>query len=175
MVAVLLSIQPRFAEAILEGTKTYELRRRFPQIEEGTTFYLYSTSPRMAIVGSFISGEIKRSEKTALWFALKSKLGLAEKEFDDYLYDRMHGVGIRATRVVRFRRAISLAQIRSHMKLEAPQSFRYVPADAERWLLSQIETHPENGQQSRSIAILPDVGDVLRIDISRDVLAEARM
>lgn len=151
--AVLLSIRPRFAEAILNGSKTYELRRRFPKLESGTTVYLYSSSPDMAIVGSFVTAEIRRADKGALWTQLRNHLGLDEDEFNDYLDDQTHGVGIRTTQVRRFRTPIRLSEIRHSMNVEAPQSFRYLPLDAETWLEQQLEAERDLavvGQPARS-------------------------
>lgn len=136
--AVLLSIRPRFAKAILDGSKTYELRRRFPKLEPGTVVYLYSSSPDMAIVGSFVSAEIKRAAKDELWHQLQSELGLAEHEFSAYLDDQAHGVGIGTTGVREFETPIPLSEIRTWMKVEAPQSFRYLPASAETWLRNRL-------------------------------------
>lgn len=143
MTAVLLSVQPRFAEAILNGTKTYELRRRFPSLEPGTIVYIYSSSPAMAIVGSFVSAEIHRSDKDDLWVRLSAFLGLAEQEYQSYLADLSHGVGISTTSVRRFAKALPLHKIRSEMKLDAPQSFRYIPGPAEEWLKAWVGVDEE--------------------------------
>ena len=51
--AVLLSLAPRFADSILDGEKTLELRRS-PMKElpaAGTLAFLYATAPRSALVG----------------------------------------------------------------------------------------------------------------------------
>lgn len=137
--AVLLSIRPRFAEAILNGSKTYELRRRFPKLEPGTTVYLYSSSPDMAIVGSFVTAEIQHADKRTIWRQLRNYLGLDEEEFNDYLDNRTHAVGIKTTQVRRFRTSVRLSEIRDSMKVEAPQSFRYLPVASEAWLEQRLD------------------------------------
>lgn len=147
---VLLSIRPRFAEAILDGTKTYELRRRFPTLDRGTIIYLYSSSPVMAIVGSFVSGEIRREEKAMLWEALKDKFALDHVEFSDYLHGQNEGIALHTTNVTRFRNPISLSQVRSAMNVEAPQSFRYIPAAAQGWLDIHLATPTESLHVQRS-------------------------
>jgi hypothetical protein len=49
---VLVSIRPNFASKILDGDKTVELRRKFPEVGAmGMTALIYSSSPVSAIVG----------------------------------------------------------------------------------------------------------------------------
>jgi hypothetical protein len=50
---VLFSIRPFYANKILAGQKTVELRRRFPEVGmPGSTAMIYCTNPVRAIVGS---------------------------------------------------------------------------------------------------------------------------
>ena len=49
-----LSLKPRFAEAILAGTKTVELRRTTPKIEVPTRALLYTSTPVRALLGTCI-------------------------------------------------------------------------------------------------------------------------
>src|SRR5438105_780743 len=53
-----LPIRPRWALAILEGSKRWELRTRRPSVDSGDVVVLYATSPLRAVVGSFMVGEI---------------------------------------------------------------------------------------------------------------------
>lgn len=50
---VLLSIKPRFAEAILDGRKKYEFRKNKFSEKDINCVYIYSTSPIRKIVGIF--------------------------------------------------------------------------------------------------------------------------
>ncbi|WP_237302536.1 ASCH domain-containing protein [Streptomyces sp. S063] len=47
--ALLLSLHPRFATAILNGEKTVELRRQRVAVPPGTPVIIYATSPTMAL------------------------------------------------------------------------------------------------------------------------------
>ena len=50
---VLMSIRPQYASKILDGRKTVELRRKFPEVGAiGATVLIYSSSPVKAIVGT---------------------------------------------------------------------------------------------------------------------------
>ena len=47
-----LSLKPRFAEAIVSGEKTIELRRRPPQIDTPTEALIYASSPTKELIGA---------------------------------------------------------------------------------------------------------------------------
>ena len=49
---LLLSLKPRYADAILSGAKTIELRRTRPNIKVPALALIYSTSPVRSLVGS---------------------------------------------------------------------------------------------------------------------------
>src|SRR5690348_16037028 len=49
--ALFISVKPRYANAILEGTKTVELRRTRPNLPDGSLVILYSSTPTRAVVG----------------------------------------------------------------------------------------------------------------------------
>lgn len=51
--AVLMSIEPKYADLIFAGTKTIELRRVCPKIGPGDLVLVYVSSPRMALLGGF--------------------------------------------------------------------------------------------------------------------------
>lgn len=132
--SVLLSIRPRFAESILNGSKTYELRRRFPNLQPGTTVYLYASSPTKAIVGSFISADVLFASVIELWRRLRPQLAIEANEFTTYFQGVTEGVAIPATEVTRYVEPISLDVMRREMKIEPSQSFRYLQEDAETCL-----------------------------------------
>jgi predicted transcriptional regulator len=50
---IVMAIKPRFAQAILNGTKKYEFRKTAPAKEWSGKIYLYETAPTSAIVGYF--------------------------------------------------------------------------------------------------------------------------
>ena len=125
-----MSIRPNFAEAILTGSKTFELRRRFPSITEGTTVILYASSPRRAIVGTFVAGVTKAASASELWAMVGTDLGLSQLAFGTYLEGARDPVAIEVTQPVRFTREIELTEMRETLQLEPAQSFRYLSRDA---------------------------------------------
>lgn len=81
---VLMSIRPRFADAILAGSKTFELRRRRPSFGPGTTVLIYVSSPKQRVAGRFVSGDILAADPDRLWREVNASAGVSREEFDSY-------------------------------------------------------------------------------------------
>ena len=81
---VLMSIRPQFAEAILDGRKTVELRRRRPSFAEGTTVLIYSSAPDRHVLGSFVAGAILAAAPSELWGRVNERTGISRDVFDEY-------------------------------------------------------------------------------------------
>ena len=64
---LLLSLRPRFAQAILSGAKTVELRRRPVNAPPQTPIILYASSRTMAIVGTARLREVQTLAPDAAW------------------------------------------------------------------------------------------------------------
>lgn len=122
--SVILSIKPRFVEAIVNGSKSYEFRRTIFDGEKVSRAYIYSTSPVKRIVGSFRIGEIVRDRPDALWSRFGDRSGLEKDEFSSY-YDRCErGYAIAIDDLERFADPIDPLEILPGF--HPPQSFCYV-------------------------------------------------
>ncbi|MBX6752064.1 MAG: ASCH domain-containing protein [Micromonosporaceae bacterium] len=127
---MLISLRPRFAEAILCGSKTVELRRRPVNAAPGTTVVLYSTTPRKAIVGTARLCRVQVLVPSTAWRQHKSRLGLTRQEFDAYLDGAEYAYLLHLDSVNRLDRPLHLEGLRRHGDFRPPQSFRYVsPSD----------------------------------------------
>jgi predicted transcriptional regulator len=82
--SVLMSIRPAYAEAILSGSKTVELRRRKPSFAAGTRVLVYSSSPSRELRGTFEVGQVLGAEPDALWEQIGTRSGVDRKTFDAY-------------------------------------------------------------------------------------------
>jgi predicted transcriptional regulator len=81
---VLMSIRPAYAQAILDGTKTVELRRRRPSFAPGTRVLVYSSAPHQQLQGTFEVGCIIADEPDALWEKVGDRAGIDREAFDTY-------------------------------------------------------------------------------------------
>jgi predicted transcriptional regulator len=135
--ALLISIQPRFANAILDGTKTIELRRTMPTLPPGAIALIYSSSPTKALVGWATVEEVLQASPNALWREHKASTGVTSAEFKEYFADRADAYGLRLSAVRRADQDVSLTALRTY-GLEPPQSWRYVAVDLAKALRQEM-------------------------------------
>lgn len=127
---LLLSLRPRFAQAILEGTKTTELRRRPINAEPGSRVILYASAPTMAIVGTARLKKVEATEPDDAWDRFHDRLALAESEFYGYLDGSHCAYLLHLTRINCLDRPLELKELRRDGGFQPPQSFRYIaPTD----------------------------------------------
>lgn len=122
--SALFSIRPEFAEAILEGRKTYEFRRRLFARDDVTRILVYASSPVQRVVGEFSVEEILVMEPRKLWTTTSRGAAVVRKFFDLYFKGRQVGYAVKVGRVRRYRRPMTL---KKSCGLERPpQSFCYL-------------------------------------------------
>lgn len=127
---LLLSIHPRFAEAIFAGNKKVELRRRVPKLEAGDTVVVYATVPTAAIVGAFTVQRLQSSSLGDLWRRTRDVAAISSSEFQQYFSGLDTGVGIWISKATRFKTSVSLADLRVSINgFHPPQGFRYLRSE----------------------------------------------
>jgi predicted transcriptional regulator len=124
--ALLLSVRPRFAEAILAGSKRIELRRTRPNVADGTRAVLYSSTPTRAVVGAVTIASIEHAKPAVLWPRVAATSGLSLEEYRDYFHGASAAFGLHLRDVLVLRRPVSLGELRNRFALEPAQSFRYL-------------------------------------------------
>jgi predicted transcriptional regulator len=107
----IISIRPTFAEAILSGKKTVELRRRIPPVEVGARLWIYATRPVAAVVGIAIIDTIFRGTPQAVWETYSDRIAISRADFDRYFEGTREAIGIRFSTVQRLR-PIGIEQLR---------------------------------------------------------------
>ena len=133
---MILSLRPRFAEAILSGAKTVELRRTEPKIRVPTLALIYASTPVRALLGTCVVTSVESDCLAALWQAHGAGSGLDHGEFLNYFEGVEAGSALSLMSPRRFNRPIPLAELRSRPKgFRPPQSFSYVDAKTGNRLL----------------------------------------
>lgn len=126
---IVLSLKPPYAEAILSGVKTVELRRIEPKIFVPTRALIYATTPVKALVGTCIVDRVVTDRLTVLWKTYGSRTGLSHAEFRDYFVGLAAGSALALSDARRFSCQIPLADLRASRRMERPpQSYSYVDA-----------------------------------------------
>ena len=124
---VVLSLKPRFAEAILAGVKIVELRRTEPRIVVPTRALLYAASPVRALLGTCIITSVQPLDLVTLWREHGPGAGLLYTEFQEYFEGVDVGAALTLTQPRAFSRQISLQDLRAKPQgFRPPQSFAYV-------------------------------------------------
>lgn len=120
---VILSIKPKYADAILSGKKKCEFRKT-PFLKKVNKVILYSSSPINKIVGWFeIKNQITGKPST-IWRKYSKNAGITRKEFFDYYDGSESAVCIEIKKVNRFKSPIDPFVKKNNFIV--PQSFRYV-------------------------------------------------
>ena len=127
---VILSLKPRFAEAILAGVKTVELRRTEPKIVVPTRALLYSASPVRALLGTCIITNVRSADLPVLWREHGSRSDLSYSEFQQYFKGVEAGTALTLTEPAAFSRRVPLQDLRARPRgFRPPQSFAYVDTE----------------------------------------------
>jgi predicted transcriptional regulator len=121
---VLLSVKPKFAEAILAGEKTFEFRRALFRSPDVTTVVLYASSPTCQVVGEFTIDEVLSQGLDALWKSTCKGGWIERSYFDQYFDGCLTGYALKVKRAKRYSVPLCL---RKDLGIERPpQSFRYL-------------------------------------------------
>jgi predicted transcriptional regulator len=120
---VILSIKPKYAEAILSGNKKCEFRKKI--LPKKIRFVIiYSTSPVGKIVGTF---KIKRQDHgspSEIWKRHKRNAGITHEEYENYYNQSKQAVCIEIESVNKLKQPID--PYKETNDFVAPQSFRYL-------------------------------------------------
>ncbi len=124
--ALVLSLKPRFAEAILDGTKTVEVRRVMPRITVPTLALLYASGSTRALVGTCVVRSVARYPADELWQLHGANTALSRAEFNTYLQGRDCGVALLLDHPDPLTAPIPLHTLRQTHGFRPPQSLAYV-------------------------------------------------
>lgn len=129
---LLLSVKPEYASKIFVGSKTVELRRTRPKLNEGDLVVVYVSSPVKAIQGAFEIGQILSGSPAGLWKKVKDRSGLTWDEFSAYFTGAEIGYALEIRKTWIYKAPIKLHCIRKLWHdFNPPQSYRYL-SDVER-------------------------------------------
>lgn len=82
---ILISIKPQYANAIFDGTKKWELRKKIWRRTDIDTAIVYASHPTQAVIGEFKIEKLIMKHKKELWELLKNEgLGVTKAEYDAY-------------------------------------------------------------------------------------------
>ena len=125
--ALLLSIRPKFATKIFDGSKTVELRRIRPSVSAGDLVLVYASSPTRALLGAFEVDYVTCSTPPKIWAEVGHCAGITRAEFDEYYAGAKNAFGIFIKRTWLFDEPIKLPALRQkRAQFRPPQGYHYV-------------------------------------------------
>lgn len=126
---ILLSIQPKIVQEIIEGQKQFEFRKKLPQIEDSDIskkVIIYCSSPTMEIVGSFIIGSYYHSDFDSLMKKINSTPEYT-KRISKYFKEKDSCHAMEITELKVYKTPLSLNYLREKFPGFVPgQSYRYL-------------------------------------------------
>lgn len=127
---VVMSVHPRYAEAIMDGRKKVEFRKR-PLASDVSVVWVYATAPVQLIIGCFEVDATVTGPPRDLWRQFASVGAIDRADFDRYYAGSSVGSGIRIGDVVRLEVPLPIQELLPSGV--PPQSFAYVePVEAPR-------------------------------------------
>lgn len=124
---VLVSVQPKFVSKILDGDKTVELRRRFPETTvTGALVLIYSSSPVRAVVGYARIRQVLRLPIGQLWRQHGVAACVSKKEFDKYFHGIKFGFAVLLDKIKLLNPQIAANDLQKEYGIVPPQSYRYL-------------------------------------------------
>jgi predicted transcriptional regulator len=125
---LLISVKPEFANKIVTGEKTIELRKACPNVTKNDIVIIYSTLPVKAVIGICRVEEVIKLKPSTMWRNHREKLGIERKRYMAYYEETETAIGIVLKSACRLDNKIDLADIKKIFpKFSPPQTFRYYP------------------------------------------------
>ncbi|WP_373033633.1 ASCH domain-containing protein [Sulfurovum sp.] len=121
--SVLLSIKPKYVDAIVKGEKKYEFRKKIFKSNNVKKIYIYSSSPVQKIIGYFELNNVFTAHPKDIWEKCSKYGGIDETNFFQYYEGRDQGYSLFIENLVLFDEAIC-----PYSRFEAfipPQSYIY--------------------------------------------------
>jgi len=121
---ILISLEARHAENIMQGSKLVEFRRRKMNVKPGDTIWIYAKLPVGSIVGFATVAAINTHAPSTLWRKFGSLSGISRSEFFEYFDGIAQGTALELTNCTRLYSSVSLASLRRFCAgFQPPQFF----------------------------------------------------
>lgn len=121
---ILISLEARHAENIMQGSKLVEFRRRKMNLKPGATIWMYAKLPVGSIVGCATVAGIHMHAPSTLWRKFGSLSGISRSEFFDYFDGISQGTALELSNCRRLCSSVSLESLRHFCTgFQPPQFF----------------------------------------------------
>lgn len=129
---LLISVKPIFAEKILNGEKTIELRKSAPKkVNKESYILIYVTSPIKELWAVCKINNIIKEDKSIFWKKYGFKTGVTENEFKEYYNKNENAYGIELKQIKNFsKHSIDLKNLKKAFpNFMPPQTYTYINSE----------------------------------------------
>jgi predicted transcriptional regulator len=127
-VALLLSVKPRWASKLVDGTKTVEFRRRGPGRDAiGKPMLIYASAPLSQLIGFGGIKDAVRADPSELWGRYAEQGGTEEDDFRAYFSSASLGEALIVS-CSRLPHYIGRNLLRTRYGVQPPQSWCWLAA-----------------------------------------------
>ena len=157
MEQALLSLKPQYADLILAGEKTVELRNRVVRMEPGTVIWIYATKPVGGIVALAELDSVVHDTPAEIWIRYGREICIDRAHFDSYINNRESVSALIFSSVRKLKQSVTLDWIRrSVTDFQPPQFYSRLSLDGR--LFSTLNGNLQVGDSSTlDFAALGDV------------------
>jgi len=122
---LMMSVQPKYLNRIMNGDKVIELRKKFNHKWVERRITLYSTSPSKAIIGYAVIQKVISNTPEKIWEQYGEELGCSHLEFKEYTGSLDKVFAIKLANVTPYKSPIFLSQLSNFLSadLTPPQSY----------------------------------------------------
>jgi predicted transcriptional regulator len=122
--SILISLDERFANDIVAGRKTIEVRRRRMHVPVGSQVWIYVKQPKAEIVATATVSDVHCSSPKSLWRRFSRRTGLSQSEFLSYLEGTSEAFALGLADVRTLRAPMSLSSLRNvEARFHPPQFY----------------------------------------------------
>jgi predicted transcriptional regulator len=137
---ILISIQPEYANQIMDGCKTVELRRRFVEtIDRDTRLFIYSSNPVGAIIGCARIDKVIKLPIKQIWTKFHKQACIGKNEFEKYFDGVEFGFVVSLGDVTQLTELIVREDILDRWGIRPPQSYMYLPVEIAASIFNGID------------------------------------
>jgi predicted transcriptional regulator len=125
---ILLSVHPKYAENILNGKKTIEIRKNFPTRWAGSSVAFYATDPIQMLLGQAIISYVETDSPENIWEKYYNNICCSYDEFIRYCGNKTKVSALKFEQITPYNRGIRRTELELHMKanLIPPQSYNII-------------------------------------------------
>ena len=127
--AVLMSVKPSYANLLVNGSKTVELRRRFSDLPHGTKMLVYGSSPTSKIIGEVSIVKVEQLKLDDLWNYACQEAMISWEDFSAYFKGRDSGYAITVNKATKYESPYQLDCLKELGVKGAPQSYQFISSE----------------------------------------------